>query len=121
MSQVLQIEPSERVMLDEDRLRALYSQLGEAGAEDVVSRALSELSTRLGDCARLYRDADRVQLRKSARSLIAISEQIGLPSLAKVAADVTTCLDKNDEAGLGATLHRLLRIGEKSLVVIWET
>lgn len=120
MPQVLKIEPSEPVLLDEDRLTALYAQLGEAGAEDVVSRAMQELSARLAECGHLYTDGNYRRLRKSARSLIAISEQVGLPRLAQVAGDVTTCLDKEDEAGLGATLHRLLRIGQTSLVMIWE-
>ena len=42
--QLLQIKPMENVIVDQDRLGALYAQLGEAGAEDVVCRALEELA-----------------------------------------------------------------------------
>jgi hypothetical protein len=40
MKRVTQIKPTESVDVDQDRLSALYTQLGEASAEDVVCRAM---------------------------------------------------------------------------------
>ncbi len=61
-----------------------------------------------------------MDMRKSARSLVAISEQIGMTLLAQVALDVTRCIDAGDRIALAATMARLLRIGERSLSEIWD-
>ncbi len=118
--QVLQIRPMEQISVDQDRLGALYTQLGEAGAEDVVCRALEDLARRLTQCEQHFRDAAWADLQKSARSLIAISDQIGMADLAKVARDVGQCVTNNDATALAATLSRLFRIGERSLTAIWD-
>ena len=118
--QVLQIRPLEQVCVDQERLGALYSQLGEASAEDVVCRALEELALRMSHCDRLYREQSWPDLRKNTRSLIAIADQIGMQKLSQVAGDVTNCIDANDPNGIAATLSRLLRIGERSLTAIWD-
>ncbi|MFK7834626.1 MAG: hypothetical protein AB8B60_00265 [Sulfitobacter sp.] len=118
--QVLQIKPLETVVVDQERLGALYSQLGEAGAEDVVCRALEELALRLSHCETLYREACWTDLRKNTRSLIAIADQIGMSALSQVAGDVTHCIDRNDMVAVTATLSRLLRVGERSLTAVWN-
>ena len=118
--QVLQIRPTEQVDVNQDQLSVLYAQLGEAGAEDVVCRAMEELALRMAQCDRFYRARELEALRKNTRSLIAIAEQIGMYALARVAQDVTVCLDANDEIAVAATLSRLIRIGERSLAAIWE-
>ena len=120
MKQITQIKPLEAVSVDHDRLGALYTQLGEASAEDVVCRAMEELALRLSHCDRLFRSGDWNELRKSARSLIAISEQIGMSAVARVAQDVTACIDVRDDVALAATLQRLMRTGEGSLTAIWD-
>ncbi|MEM8773925.1 MAG: hypothetical protein AAGF53_02765 [Pseudomonadota bacterium] len=120
MEQVTLLEQSETVRLDSVRLEQLYVQLGESGAEDVVCRALEELAVRLSHTERFYREERFADLRKSARSLIAISDQIGMAALARVARDVTHCIDENDSVALSATLARLLRIGDTSLHEVWD-
>jgi hypothetical protein len=119
--QVLHIKLSEHVSVDQDRLGALYAQLGETGAEEVVCRALEELALRLGQCETLYQQTCNSKLRKNARSLIAIAEQIGMTTLARVAGDVTRSIDQADDIALAATLSRLLRIGERSLLAVWDS
>lgn len=106
--------------MDPDQLGALYRQLGESGAEDVVCRAIEELAVRLSHCERMWRSQDLPGLRKSARSLIAIAEQIGMNSLARVADDVTRTIDQHDQVAQAATLTRLMRIGERSLTAVWD-
>ena len=120
MEQVTLLKQNEVISLDPDRLEELYLQLGEAGAEDVVCRALEELAARLSHTERCYRESRLPDMRKSARSLVAISEQIGMALLAKVALDVTCCIDDGDHIALAATVSRLLRIGETSLSEIWQ-
>jgi hypothetical protein len=119
MSDVVAIRLSEQVQLDQARLGTLYTQLGETGAENVVCRAMEELALRMAQCDTLWRERAHEQLRKHARSLIAIADQIGMHSLAQVARDVTECIDAKDQVATAATLSRMLRIGERSLSAIW--
>lgn len=111
---------TENVRLDPDRLEALYDELGEAGAEDVVCRAMEELAVRLSMIERLYRTEQVQDMRRATRALIGIADQIGMPTVRRVARDVTTCIDSNDQVALAATLTRLMRIGERSLTEIWD-
>lgn len=117
---ICQLEQNEPANLDHDRLGALYAQLGALGADDVVRRAMEELALRLSHAERLYRQNDLPELRKGARSLVAIAEQIGMQKLAGVAGDVICSIDQCDEVALASTLARLLRVGERSLTAIWD-
>lgn len=120
MNEVLKIRLDETVRVDHDRLGALYAELGADAAEDVVCRAMEELALRLSHCSRMYNSGKIRELRKCAKSLIAISEQIGMIALARVAGDVVETIDARDTPATGATLARLLRIGERSLAAIWD-
>ena len=114
------LKQDESVHLDPDRLQALYDQLGEVGAEDVVCRAMEELALRMSMVERLYREDRTGEMRKAVRSLMGIADQIGMGTLCRVAGDVTGCIDAEDPVSLAATLSRLMRIGERSLTEIWD-
>lgn len=120
VANILTVNHRENVSLDPQKLADLYSQLGETSAEDVVCRAIEELAVRLTHCERLWRQNDIEQLRKSARSLIAISDQVGMTDMANIAKDVTSAIDSNDHPAVAATLFRLIRVGEGSLTAVWE-
>ena len=110
----------EQVRLDSDRLAELYVQMGETGAQDVVCRAMEELAVRLAKINESYQSNRARELRKGAKGLIGIAEQIGMQRLAKVARDVCNCVDQNDPLALGATLARLQRTGDGSLTAVWD-
>lgn len=120
VTQVLNLIQSEPVGLDPVRLDGLYSQLGERTAEDIVCRAIEELAVRLAQCESLWREGKNAQLAKSARSLIAIADQIGMTALARVARSVSETANAGDQVAIGATLFRLIRIGERSLMAVWD-
>lgn len=120
VAKVVSLIPSETVRLDSDKLDSLYSQLGLSNAEEVVCRALEELAVRLASCERLWGKRDWVGLRKSARSLIAIADQVGMCALARVARNVTLAVDAEDPVAVRATLCRLARVGEGSLSAAWD-
>lgn len=117
---VITLVQNESVRLDRDRIGALYGQMGESAAEDILGRAIEELAARLTQCERRWRQRDWTGMRKSARSLVAISDQIGMSVLADVARDVTNALDCDDHVAVSATLFRLIRIGERSLTAVWD-
>ena len=120
VAQIMTLDQSEAVRLNPDRLGELYRQLGEAGAEDVICRAIEELAVRLSHCEQAWRKNEPEALARHARSLIAISDQIGMTALARVADDVGQALASGDHVAVAATLFRLIRIGESSLTAVWD-
>jgi phage-related minor tail protein len=110
----------EAVWLNHDILSEMYKGLGKARAEDVVLRAAEELSVRLSAVETAYFQQDRGRLLKATKSIVGVAEQIGMTLLARVARDVVACGQASDEAGLGATLARMMRIGDQSLAAIWD-
>ncbi|MEM1007025.1 MAG: hypothetical protein AAF496_07955 [Pseudomonadota bacterium] len=120
MDNIYRLEHVEAVRLDPDRLGGLYRQLGDANALDVLCRTVEELAVRLSNCERYWRKRQWSDLRKCARSLVAISDQVGMTVLARVAGDVAQTVDAGDAVATGATLGRLIRVGERSLTAIWD-
>ncbi|WP_353534533.1 hypothetical protein [Cognatishimia sp. WU-CL00825] len=110
----------EAVSLDHSQIRQLQILLGPHEAEEVTMRAMEELSARLSHAESLFLLGKWPDLRKCVRSLIAISDQIGMRSLAQVSQHVVTALDNDDHSGSAATFFRLLRIGDRSLSDYWE-
>ncbi|WP_170582304.1 hypothetical protein [Ruegeria arenilitoris] len=120
VDKIVTLEQKESVRLDPDRLNGLYRQLGDKNAVDVLCRTVEELAVRLSNCERLWRQRDWAGLRKCAKSLVAISEQVGMTALARVAGDVARTVDAGDAVATGATLSRLIRVGERSLTAVWD-
>ena len=120
MNSITRLQQQERIRLDVSRLEELYTDLGEANAENIVCRALEELAQRLSTAEKCYGERRLEAMRKYTRSLVAIAEQIGMLLLARVASDVTHCIDAGDDVALAATFSRLLRTGEHSLMQIWD-
>jgi hypothetical protein len=110
----------EGVRLNSDCLVALYSRLGEAGAELFMVQALEELSVRLRDIQRLA-DADNPEelIRNASRVALA-ADQIGMSSLARVARDVAQAGGAGDMPGRAATIARMMRIADRSLTAVWD-
>ncbi|MDQ2089634.1 hypothetical protein [Marimonas arenosa] len=120
MAEVTILAQDEAVRLDAEKLEALYRQLGDVSAEDIVCRAMEELAVKLAQVERHYREGRAGEMRKTARMIVAIAEQIGMQMLARVAGDAVRCLDHRDEIALAAVLARLIRTGERSLTEVWE-
>jgi hypothetical protein len=118
--QVQQLRPTEGVAVDQDRLGALYAEVGAAEAEEALCRAMEDIAKRMTQCDSYYRAGKLKPLRGTARGLIKTADAIGMHSLSRVAGDVTDCIDRMDEVALTATLSRLIRIGERSLIAIWD-
>ncbi|GAB4303392.1 MAG: hypothetical protein Kow0058_17420 [Roseovarius sp.] len=119
MGQVTRLKQSEQVRLDPDPLDQLVLRMGHAAAEDLVRRALHELSDRLIEVEELLRRDQLARMGKCARSLGAIAEQLGMRALARVARDVAACAAAGDRVAIAATVARLMRLGEGSLAQIW--
>lgn len=110
----------EGVRLDPDPLVALFSEMGERAAEQVICRAMESLAARLAMVQRHGDDGRPVQLAEEARRMAALAASVGLASVARVAGDVATAAEIRDHAAQAATIARLVRVGERSLSAIWD-
>ncbi|WP_101068504.1 hypothetical protein [Roseovarius salinarum] len=120
MKQVSILEQREDTQVDLARLADLGRRLGQPDADAVVCRAMEELAQRIARTDAHCRAGALDQAAASARSMVAMAEQLGMVRLARVAADVARCARGGDRTALAATRARLLRVGERSLHEIWQ-
>ena len=117
---IAHVQPIETVQVDQGQLETLYRQLGPIGADKVVNHALEELAALL---VRLPSDYDAARMRDlsdGARALAAVAQQVGMTKLARVARDVAQLATTADSPALGAVMARLDRLGDRSLVAVWD-
>lgn len=120
MESVAILTHDERVWLDQEILEGMFADLGKLKAEDVVFRAVEELSLRLSTVENAYYEGNSDRILKAAKSIVGVAEQVGMTMLARVARDVVICGQEGDRIALAATLSRLMRIGDSSLAAIWD-
>ena len=117
---IVKLRPDEPVRLDRDQLEFLVLQMGPMGADQVVSQAMEELAVLLARIERQQRDGALDALQEGVRALVRIAQKVGMTTLARVGRDVLCLLGGHDSAAYGAVLARLLRVGEGSLVAVWD-
>lgn len=120
MAPIKMLAPQEPAHLDMDTLSDLYGDMGPSAAEEAVCRAMEELALRLAEVERAFRSDDWPRMSRVLRRVIAIARQIGMVGLVRVARDCRACLEAGDSVALAATLARLLRTGEGSLLALWD-
>jgi hypothetical protein len=112
---VLALRPKDRVRQDSEPIAQIYRTMGTHAAEQVVTRALAELGLTVAGLAQLMAEQDLDDLPRRLRRLQRISEQLGVTSLATVAADARLCLEQGEAVAFSAVWARLLRVAELSL------
>ena len=117
---VSQLRPQESVTLNTDVLEEMNVRLGYHKAETAICTAMEDIAVLLQYTGTLLRTGDRKNLAVTARQIESLSERIGMDRLARVATDVLRLCDRDDQAALGATTARLRRVGETSLIAIWD-
>ena len=117
---IASIQHRDVVRVDPDRLEALHLNLGERAAEDIILRALEEISMRCAKLDEARRKGDTARIGSVARGLSAIADQIGLVTLARVSRDVAVCAVHNDTPALAATMSRFSRVADRSLSAAWD-
>jgi hypothetical protein len=120
MSNVVRLRHEESVGVDVTRLAGLAAEMGEAGAEGVVVRAMQEMASRLSHMERQYIHGNTVVISRDACRLARIAAEFGMTGMARVAGDVHRCAGRGDMVAFAATWARLLRIGDESLNTLWR-
>lgn len=120
MTEVSVLRLSEGVRVDARRVYEIYDQLGESAAEVVIGRSMEELAVALSDLEGRNGREDAGHVTHLADRIAALAWQVGLTTLARVAADVVACGEDRDQAAFSATQARLQRVASRSLTAIWD-
>ncbi|MDO5530369.1 MAG: hypothetical protein Q4F71_13280 [Paracoccus sp. (in: a-proteobacteria)] len=122
MQNIRTLTPDEPIVIDSHRIAQIRLRVG-PDADDLVCQALEQIAAGSARLHRAARDGDTRGTGKEAARLSRLAGQIGLVSLAGVAADVFACTRLGDPAALAATLERARRVTDRSLSAIgdWET
>lgn len=106
--------------MDPSVLACLVADKGERDAETLVCRALEEMARKLQQVETFHMACNFTEMAKAARCMRAVSSQIGMLGVARVADMVLDCIDNGDPVALGATLARLTRVTDQSMIAIWD-
>ena len=120
MGNVAALGVNENVRVDNGRVRDIVTELGEVAAGGVLQVALEQMAMAVQG---LRDDAGQGDMRAVIRNgerLSRLAMQVGLVSLADVARCVANCACAGDIVALGATLSRMERVANISLIEIWE-
>lgn len=120
MGYVSRLHIAENVCIQVEALNILQDGLGRDGSQNVIERAVVEVVERMGSVEQSLLLGDLDRLRRAARSLGSIGEQLGFLLLAKVAQDAIDCADRRDMNALSAIAERLIRVGDASLAAAIE-
>jgi hypothetical protein len=112
---VVALRPNDRLRQDAEPIATIYRNLGTASAEQVVTRALTELALTMSGLAAQVQAHDLADMARQLRRLQRMSENLGLVSLGLIAADVGSCLEQKDVTAFSAVWARLMRVAERSL------
>ena len=113
-------EPSEQIHIDTQQLNSnLASNIPEITGDRVFHMA-DAMAQVLGEAETNFLSGQNEQLIIGLAKISQLAQKFGFLTILHVAKDVEYAVRINDQVAASATLHRLLRIGEKSLYAIWD-
>gem|GEM_PF-313762 len=115
MAQVLQMRQELTGSIDQSVIGRLEHMLGAQRSREVIEDACFEIVERLTRFEVSIASLTLLEARRLARSVAAISSEIGMADLGAAARAAAACLDGDDTVARMATAQRLLRVGEASL------
>jgi len=120
MLAITRLKPSDSISVDSAAISALFRTHGAVIAEDILMRRVVELTDGITslDATALEKasalDADRL------RTLAALAKDTGLITLAQSLGAVVQALAADNRMALPALWERVKRIGDRSLVMLWD-
>ena len=115
MGEITTLRPREVVRQDVEAIAVIYRNLGAPVAEQMVTRALGELALTMAGIAEKVRAQELRDLARQLGRLGRLAADLGLLTLAMVAGDAKTCLERAESTAFSAVWARLLRVAERSL------
>jgi hypothetical protein len=109
------LRPKDRVRQDSEPIAMMYRTMGTQAAEEVVNRAIAELTLTVSGLGAALREAGGADLPRQLRRAQRMAEQLGLVSLGQVSVDLRGCLEAGDEVAFAAVWARMMRVAGVSL------
>lgn len=113
-------EPSEQIHIDTQQLNSNLASNKPEITGDRVFHMADAMAQVLGEAETNFLSGQNEQLIIGLAKISELAQQFGFLTILHVAKDVEYAVRINDKVAASATLHRLLRIGEKSLYAIWD-
>lgn len=118
MAQIMKIDFTEAVSIDEHRLFYTIRDLDEVEASDLIDSAMHQLTLQMRAISSAVRNGELRQISADAEQLARLAWKIGLTSLARIAKDLATCAKQGNVKTLPAIEARISRVGDRSLAVM---
>jgi hypothetical protein len=112
---IMALQPNDRVRQDSEPIALMYRTMGTKAAEEVVNRALAELTLAVNGLISQVQSHQLADVSRQLRRLSRMSDQLGMVSLCHVSGDARTCLEVGDKTAFAAVWARLMRVAERSL------
>ena len=120
MLAITRLEPSESIIVDSAVIAALFRTHGAVIAEDVLMGHVTELTDRIAALDAQAQATGQMPGGARAGALARLAADIGLTSLAQTLAAVTHAANAGNRDALPALWGRVKRVGDRSLVTLWD-
>lgn len=117
---VRKLQPLETVGLEFERVEWLLNRYGPEKGEIELGTAMEEMAAIMHEVYVAWERSDAAAVRIHALALQSVADRLGMLQAARVAGDVIAVSSSDDAAALAATVSRLCRVGERSLIAIWD-
>lgn len=106
--------------LDPDPVDHIFASKGEREAEEMICQVLENIAFKLDSlqCAKAAHSFEAI--KKPARGIMNVGQQIGLTEVTEAAAHVSLCAEQQDGVALSATMARLERAFDVAVTQIWQ-
>lgn len=118
MAAITRLKPSEAIQVDSTVVAGLFRSHGAVVAENLLMEYVETITDRIMTLETESKDAP--QHVNHARSLAQLADEIGLTSLARSLHGVAQAAQEGNAAALPVLWDRVKRIGDKSLVMLWD-
>lgn len=117
---ILELPLSERVEIDRGRMAEIALRLGRRRADQVIAGAMEDIAVTLAASRRAFARGRFAEAGAAAGRIARIAAHVGLPSLERVALQVAGLASRAEPTAMAASMRRLGRVGEDSLLAAWE-
>jgi hypothetical protein len=113
-------QEKEHQLYNHDLIMELLEGMDTTAAEDLIYDTVEDIAVAIGQMNALFAYRNYARLRALAHSVGVNANMLGLIKLDRLTADLIGCLERCDHNAIGALVARIQRVGEASLVAIWE-
>lgn len=121
--QVVEIQnwqEKENQLYNQEVIIDLLNGMDTAKTEDLIYDTVEDIAVAIGQMSVLLTEQNYVRLRALAHSVSVNANMLGLMKLDCLTADLVGCIERCDTHAIAAVVARIQRVGEASLVAIWE-